>query len=467
MIVLGMVILTGCAGKASEVIPNGQDLDGGGMGSFGEGGQEENGRELSGGRITLTLGGVGNLTESRMQCLVEAYNSQSGKYYVEVIDYLPESYDNAIWEAAENRFRMDLAAGKGTDIILFGNMAADEMGHAGVILDLNPFLTAEDRREKYLGNILDCARTGSALYEISPAFTLSFIVGDGSRIGMENGWTMEEMLESFEKNGRDGSALAKGQGRTVERLVEASIEDYVDWETGTADFEKEEFYRVLEFGKDFDDSKWIRPTRESAASGTHLASCEGLGSAADVQYLKWLFGDKMAVKGWPGSSGTGVAVSMEQYSMGICSYSRHPEGAWDFLEFFVDAEWTEREFYVGDTLIKKDFSREFAGFPVNRQLFEKMLAQSMVQQFQPETGEPYPLLQGEGEIPDFYANTEEDVEQLREIIALADRRYLPAQSIICRIIGEEISGYNSGAMTAEQTAEKIQNRVQLYLDERK
>lgn len=80
-------------------------------------------------------------------------------------------------------------------------------------------------------------------------------------------------------------------------------------------------------------------------------------------------------------------------------------------------------------------------------------------------GKPCPLLQGEGDVPDFYANTAEDVEKLREIIALADRRCLPDLSAVGRIIKEEISGYNAGVMTAEQTAEKIQNRVQLYLDE--
>ena len=50
---------------------------------------------------------------------------------------------------------------------------------------------------------------------------------------------------------------------------------------------------------------------------------------------------------------------------------------------------------------------------------------------------------------------------------MADRRELPGGSVIDQIIGEEISGYKAGVLTAEQTAEKIQNRVQLYLDEHK
>ncbi len=486
-IILGMALMAGCGDEQAAVALNGQPVEltgngteGNGQNGQGQGSQEQDGRtqgqsdsEQSGERIKLTLGVVMDSTSPAMQNLVEAYNAQSDKYYVEMAEYLPENYDNAIFEASEDRFRMDLATGKGTDIVLFGGLSADELGYAGVVLDLNSFLYAEDKvgeepsGEKYLFDILKCAQTGDALYEISPAFTLGFIVGDGSRLGMENGWTMEEMMESFERNGRDGLALAQGQGRTVERLVEASIEDYVDWDAGTADFCKEEFYRVLEFGKATDSSEYIRPSRESATAGIHLASCEGLGTAADIQYFKWLFGDNAAVKGWPCSHGTGITVGIQQYSMGICSYSKCPEGAWDFLEFFVDAAWTEREFEIEGELIKKNFSNYFGGFPVNRQLFEKMLAQSMVQQYYPDTGNPIPLLQGEGEIPDFYANTAEDVEKLRELIALADRRYLPDQSVICQIIGEEIGGYNAGVLTAEQTAQKIQNRGQLYLDEQK
>lgn len=45
---------------------------------------------------------------------------------------------------------------------------------------------------------------------------------------------------------------------------------------------------------------------------------------------------------------------------------------------------------------------------------------------------------------------------------LADRWSFSEQSAIIQIIEEEISGYNAGVLTAEQTMVKIQNRVQLY-----
>lgn len=459
-IVFGVFFLTICGKGQAEAVSGVQpaEAEDSDTEEYGQSGQEESGE-----KILLTLGIMG--TDPRLENAVEAYNVQSEKYYVKIVDYLPKEYDCAVREASRDRFQMDLATGNGTDIVSLRGQAADELGYAGVLMDLNAFLTMEDRQEKYVGNILECAQTGGALYEISPEFVLEFIVGDGSKIGMENGWTLEEMLDSFERNGRDGSALGKGGVRTVARLLQYSIEDYVDWETGTADFCNEEFYRVLQFGKEADSGEYVYPTRESLASGTHIASCELLMSGADLQYFMGLFGDNMVVKGYPSNYGTGVAVRFES-SMGISSYSQHPEGAWDFLEFYVEGTWTERKFYLEETLIEEDFFSVFHAFPLNRQLFEEKLERSMVQRYT-DGGVALAFRREEGGTPNFYVNTAEDVEKLRELIALADRRSFSGQSVIIKIIEEEISGYNAGTFTAEQTAEKIQSRVQLYLDEQK
>ncbi|MDE5891567.1 MAG: hypothetical protein K2H45_01455, partial [Acetatifactor sp.] len=104
--------------------------------------------------------------------------------------------------------------------------------------------------------------------------------------------------------------------------------------------------------------------------------------------------------------------------------------------------------------------------PINKLAFEKMLEWSTVQRYY-DTGEPVPSYFGEGGVPNFYANSAEDVEKIREIVTLVDGRALSNWSFVCQIIGEEISGYKTGVLSAEQTADKIQNRVQLYLNENK
>ena len=447
-IVFGIIILAGCSNGEGDSAADGQTMESAGRGSESQG--------HSGERITVTLGTLGQSRDGALKMAVESYNKQDGKYYVEFVDYLPENADNATWEASMDRFKMDLAIGKGTDIIDLFLGETDELGYSGILADLNAFMTQEERQERYLSNILDAVQNGDALYEMGPSFSIWTIVGDSSRLGTENGWTLEEMLQSFKKNGKGSEALTGiWLGQSVAALLTTfSLEEFVDWGTGQADFCNERFYRILEFGSGLDSklTTRIRPTRESIASGTHLANMDMVMEAANVQYMDWLFGGNMVFKGFPCSSGTGVAARFYN-EIGISANSQCKEGAWDFMKFYVAGSWASESPWM------------ITGFPLDRQTFEEELTQAMVQEYR--GGEPIPQnINWDSEGPAIYAATEEDVARVRELIGLADRKFSDS-SIISQIIDEEVSGYNSGVLTAEQTAQKIQNRIQLYLDEQK
>lgn len=455
-IVLGVIAaLTGCGvgrtDKVSKVGVAGTEVSD----RFGheQNWQDQDGQE----KITVTLGTCE--TPWELTHAVDAYNARDGKYYVEIVDYGQEYQD---YDTAQERLKLDLSTSKGTDMIRVGDLVADELGYAGVLADLNVYLTPESR-ENYLTNILECAQTGDALYEIAATFELGFIAGDSEKLGAENGWTMEEMLGIFRVNNKDANALGGVGIYTAQELVVHAIEDFVDWDTGRADFCNREFYDILEFCRD--ESGWEKATQESIASGTHLAVRSGVSNVTDIQYTNRLLGKDWVVKGWPCNQGTGVKVSFSN-SFAISSYSQCPEGAWDFLEYYMTLDWLEEYATLHPDIPPKTYV-SIQGLPLNRFTFEEMLKWSTVQQYYDETGEPVPFYFGEGDIPNFYANSEEDVEKIREIVELADGKSLSVQSFVSRIIGEEISGYKTGVLTAEQTAEKIQNRVQLYLDEQK
>lgn len=459
-IVLGTaIILAGCGVEQTDgdsgvhpVMTDGSGTDSSGIESSGTDGQGQSDQ----GQTILTLGTYE--TPWELTYAVDAYNARNGRYHVEIVDYLQEDYD---YDAAKERLKLDLSVSKGTDIIWMGSMIADELGYAGVLADLNTYLTP-DTKEKYLTNILDFAQTGDALYEIAATFVVGFIAGDSGKLGTETGWTMEEMLGTFRANGKDANGLGGVGVNTAQTLARYAIEDFVDWDAGRADFCNQEFYDILEFCRN--ESGWVKATRESVASGTHLAVRSSIGEVTDIQYTNWLLGDDWVVKGWPCKQGTGVNVSFWN-SFAISSYSRCPEGAWDFLEYYMTLDWLKDSAELYPDLLPRTF-QSIHGLPLNRSVFEEMLEWSTVQQYY-DTGESVPFYFGEGNIPNFYANSEEDVERIREIVALADRRSLSDLSFISRIIGEEISGYKTGGLSAEQTAEKIQNRVQLYLDEQK
>lgn len=447
-IVIGISLLAGCSSVQRDAEGGIQPVGSAGMDAEGQGQNSE--------RITLTLGTVGRSSDGMLKTAVEAYNAQGGKYNVEIVDYLPENYDNAVWEASEDRFKMNLATGKGTDIVDLYSLETSELGYRGILADLNGFMTSQERQERYLANILDAVQNGDALYEMGPSFSLWTIVGDSSRVGSGNGWTLGEMLKCFEKNGKDAEALTGlWLGQSIATLLtQFSLEEFVDWETGKADFCNQKFYGILEFGARLggEPTARIKPTKESIAAGTHMAYMDMFLNVADVQYMDWLFGGNMVFKGFPCSSGAGVAVSL-YYGIGINENSQCKEGAWDFLKFYVAGSWAAENSWM------------ITGFPLDRQAFEEELSWAMVQEYR--DGEPMPKnINSDAEGPAIYAATEEEIERVRELIGLADRR-MESNAVISQIIDEEVKGYNSGSQTAEQTAEKIQNRVQLYLDEQK
>jgi len=451
-ITVGMAVLAGCGNDQEAVNLSGQPVASPGTGteSQGQSGQ---------GQTKLTLGTCEASWE--LTNAVDAYNAGNGKYCVEIVDYGQEYQGD--YDTAQERLKMDLATSRGTDIIWVQSMVADELGYAGVLADLNAYLTPETR-ENYLTNILEYGQTGDSLYEMAATFELGFIVGSREKLGVETGWTMEEMLETFRAAGKDANGLGGVVGvYTAQTLVCHAIEDFVDWNAGRADFCNQEFYDILKFCKN--ESDWVKATRESVASGNHMAVRAGLSDVTDIQYMDWLLGEGWVVKGWPCKQGTGVKVSFWN-SLAISSYSQCPEGAWDFLEYYMTLDWLEDYAALHPDLPPKTY-QSIHGLPLNRLAFEEMLEWSTAQQYYDDTGEPVPFYFGEEGVPDFYANSAEDLERIREIVALADGRALSNLSFVSQIIGEEISGYKTGDLSAEQTAEKIQNRVQLYLDEQK
>ena len=81
------------------------------------------------------------------------------------------------------------------------------------------------------------------------------------------------MLESFEENGKDAGALAGiWLGQSIAALLtQFSLEEFVYWERGEADFCNQKFYGILEIEARLggEPTTRINPTRESIASGEH------------------------------------------------------------------------------------------------------------------------------------------------------------------------------------------------------
>ena len=66
---------------------------------------------------------------------------------------------------------------------------------------------------------------------------------------------------------------------------------------------------------------------------------------------------------------------------------------------------------------------------------------------------------------DIYAATQEDVDAVKAIIASAERLTSNSNEELNKIITEETQAFFAGQKSAADTADVIQNRIQIYVNE--
>ena len=244
---------------------------------------------------------------------------------------------------------------------------------------------------------------------------------------------------------REGNAVYR-QGLTSEGLLNTflqgseSLWGMVDWKAGSCDFNTPLFEKLLEAARryGYDDRRTLEQEithRIDVTSYFHFSSPaeqkeEGLVSVGT------LFDDGCHV------------VSYPLYAMAINSNSPHKEGAWEFIEFLLGEEVQYRE--------------ELYLLPVHRESFDKWLEWELwwLTESRFENGRGYiPVYHGEN-------TSAEKVNAYKK--AIEDAKPLPTQTApILKIIQEEAEDYFNGSKNAEEVSRVINNRVQLYLDERK
>lgn len=452
VLLTAMAFTTGCgAGADGNEMGDGEEViavsgENGGSGDAGEG------------EKVLTLGSVYQGSEfSNLAEIVKQYNATNPEYVVRLVDYGPESGEltEEDYDTAANRFLMELAKGEGTDLIdlseALDGSGKEILGTTGILADLYELRSKEAWQENYLENILECAQTGNKLYGIGGSFDIFTILGNGDCLGSGTGWSLQQMMDAFEQNGKGPEALGGfflDQSR-IETLAGFCLDDFIDWTEGTANFDTEDFYRLLEVAWELEQVPLQHGSKgelEEVRSGEQLASFEFVTSVTSYQVQKIIYGESMAVKGAPASSGTGVAVRFSN-QLGINAGSDKKEAALAFLDYCLKNPLETASF----SLEKEGLERDFANA-----MEESLDGEGHIQ--------PKTYLEADGEYLPVYAAGEEDVAEVRRLIDLADREYC-YNTVVMSIIREETEGYLAGAKTVEEASRNINNRVQIYLDE--
>lgn len=358
-------------------------------------------------------------------------------------------YENA--SAEENRARIlaELTQGGGPDLLFVSLEDMYMLKEKGALLDIGELLP-EAFLEELLPGALQIGTIDGALYGIPPAVFAETLVA-GADVWPEDTWRLEDIIGLMEE-GTLTCALRdspfNGMGKYIEPdtglliLLNFSLADsfLIDWENRKCHFDDERFLRLLElFSTDL--------------------------SLASVNTEDWLNEGKDLVRGYFHSI-TNLFTFYEQIGTQngrIIGYPTEGTGG-NYLQAYggvlvvnVNAD-PEKAAYFLETLFGKELQSKSIGWPwsmsVRRPVWEDYIVE--------ESGR-YLYWYSEKEMP-MFADGETPFHQAKaflESCSAAPSGYSQIRSILM----EELRTMVTQNKSPKATAEAINNRVQLYLDE--
>ena len=344
------------------------------------------------------------------------------------------------------RMTMELATGGGADILLVEKNQLNSILDSGLLADMN-FLIPDDVRAQIYPGLLEAGCVEGKLYSlITDAWTYTLFAD--KKVWKKDSWTLDDVIPML--NGTDREFVASASGNSGEEILQQLLlydlehSKFLNFENGTCDFNSKDFQELLMLCKKLDnkmpDAAWnsLDDGKEMSAlmSGAALAYEGAAMSFKDYCRIRDLMGDDYFVVGYPAENGHGSYWNWD-YSLVVNGSSENMDVVQDILLMLLEQSNVKRDTYLDGKVIEdwdgvkyytlnKDVNNWF--YPIK------------------EDGIPY---------------VEEYMEYLDGCVPF------PLEADYIRtIIQEEAAPFFNGDKDVKTVCGIIQNRAQLYLDER-
>ena len=222
---------------------------------------------------------------------------------------------------------------------------------------------------------------------------------------------------------------------------------FIDTGAGKCSFQSRNFLDLLEYAKSlpeeldadsYGEDYWRNYEAQYREGRTLLAGMPISGFEDIDYYVNGIFGEEISYIGFPMEEGSGSYIRAEE-AYAISAHSDHIEGAWEFLRYYLTDDYQ---------------SGLRRGLPVQKKVFFENSRSALNVSRNDSVGNESAALE---------PMTEKQLEKLVAFLLSVNRRYYENEEIM-DIVSEETEAFLAGDKTAEETANIIQNRVQLYLD---
>ena len=443
-------------------------------------------------KTVLTLACMG-LDWSLRSKIVE-YNKSNDQYRIQVVDYSEYATDDD-YNAGITKLTTEIISGSVPDLFLTSSLPIDKYAAKGVVADLYTFMDGGSglSRDYFVPQVLKAIEKDGKLYELPTKFSVETAYALSSIVDQYDTWNVAAVQDAMTQLQEGATVFSTGwtKSSVLNNCLTRNLAAFVDWTTGKCTFDSEAFQQLLAFCNSFPDDSasddgiaysseaatvdtMDDPVWESDAtrilSGKQLIATTSFYSFEDYIYNIYPVKDKVTFVGYPSESGEPGNSFYIQCPMAISSVTKYPDAAWDFVSTMIRQTNEDAE--------------SMYAFPISQEAFDKKMTSVMTEQYQldvngeqvdwDEDGEPdkmcigtYEVVEnGESTWQQVYALTQEDIDQILSVINSATG-IVDYDDEILSIVSDEVSAYFAGDKDVQTTANMIQSRVNLYVQEQR
>ena len=406
--------------------------------------------------LRLAVFGAFEFSNSELTKWVNKYNQDTVGVTIEMVNYSENVSDP--FEAL-NQIKIEIAAGKGPDLINFNNLSYSPLdASCGILADLYPLMQNDNffNRQDFYGNIIDSFSIGDSLYVLVPNYRIaSFVTANKELSGLER-MDISDLIIAYDLKDEHTILFPGETKNTVLGMIcYRSLENFIDWDKGICHFNSDSFKNILHFANRFplvlnfaDDHS----VKDFFTEGRTILYPVSISNVYETAGIRMLYGKTPTYIGYPFDSGNGHMAMFNNIAIGISATSKYKDEAWSFLKSFLESE------YQNDT----------KGLPLKISSLELKLAAAMNVEY--DLNEEKIIkeqVRFEGEEPiNIYAITNEDAEILKKIISKIEFNGQIDGDLYAIILEEAEYVFNDNR-SVDVIADIIQNRVSIYMKEKK
>lgn len=356
----------------------------------------------------------------------------------------PNCKVNLVTYEDESRLLTELIAGKGPVLVDTGLVSFEENEELWECLDKR--LAKSSLNGVFLDKLLDAGRIAGKQYGLVSEWQMLTYASTAD--GVMN-WNQETFLEYLRVHPEVTSLYAdQSPINFISFFFCPKLNDsmFIDEAAGKAFFDTEKFVELLEMAKklaaettDSSQGEDIAKMRE----GSRLGTWAYLFSPASLAYYEAIMGEKADFTGFPGrNESRHYIMASDPVAIRATAQEWEKQAAMAFLEVLFSYD-TQKMIEAGDTVLS-----------ARRDIFAEQM----------DALEDTVTYGVDGEnvtMPVDIGKVKEDFLALYQKAVI----YSQSDSGLADFLNEELSGYFAGEKTAEEAADALQNRVQLYLDE--